>query len=80
MGQPLWGDDVEYEDGTEASIEQSAQDVAAFLMWTAEPKQNARKNAGFVAVAFLLFLSVLLYLTNKKLWAPIKRKGISPDA
>ncbi|MEM6385443.1 MAG: cytochrome c1 [Pseudomonadota bacterium] len=78
MGQPLWGEDVEYEDGTEATIEQASQDVAAFLMWTAEPKQNARKEAGFIAVIFLAVLSVLLYLTNKRLWAPIKRKGITP--
>ncbi|MEL7150728.1 MAG: cytochrome c1 [Pseudomonadota bacterium] len=78
MGQPLWGDDVEYEDGTEATIEQASKDVAAFLMWTAEPKQNARKEVGFIAVVFLIILSVLLYLTNKRLWAPIKRKGISP--
>ncbi len=78
MGQPLWGDDVAYEDGTEATIEQASQDVAAFLMWTAEPKLNARKEAGFIAVVFLIVLSVLLYLTNKRLWAPIKRKGTTP--
>ena len=51
-----------------------AEDVAAFLMWTAEPKMMARKQAGFVAVTFLVLLSVLLYLSNKKLWAGIKGK------
>ena len=78
MSQPLYGDDVVYEDGTEATIEQQAQDVAAFLMWTAEPKLNARKEAGFVSVLFLIVLSVLLYLTNKRLWKPIKYKGNVP--
>lgn len=78
MGQPLWGDDVVYEDGSPTDIEATAQNVAAFLMWTAEPKQNARKEAGFIAVVFLGILSVLLYLTNKRIWAPIKRKGITP--
>ena len=73
MSQPLYGDDVLYEDGTEATIEQQALDVAAFLMWTAEPTLNARKEAGFIAVAFLIVLSVLLYLTNKRLWYPIKK-------
>ena len=73
MSQPLWGDDVIYEDGTEATIEQQSKDVAAFLMWTAEPKLNARKEAGFIAVLFLIVLSVLLYLTNKRIWAPIKK-------
>ena len=78
MSQPLYGDDVVYEDGTEATIEQQAQDVAAFLMWTAEPKLNARKEAGFVSVLFLIVLSVLLYLTNKRLWKPIKYKTGMP--
>lgn len=74
MTQPLYGDDVEYADGTPATIEQQAQDVAAFLMWTAEPKMMARKQAGFVGVLFLTVLSVLLYLTNKRIWAPVKGK------
>ena len=74
MGQPLWGDDVEYADGTEASIEQQSVDVAAFLMWTAEPKLNQRKQAGFTGVVMLTVLAVLLYLTNKRLWAPVKGK------
>lgn len=74
MAPPLYGDDVVYADGTEATIEQQAQDVAAFLMWAAEPKMTQRKQAGFVGVMFLGILAVLLYLTNKRLWAPIKRK------
>ncbi|MEP6066808.1 MAG: cytochrome c1, partial [Paracoccaceae bacterium] len=74
MGQPLWGDDVEFADGHSTDIEHLAEDVAAFLMWTAEPKMMARKQAGFVGVIFLTILSVLLYLTNKRLWAPIKDK------
>ena len=80
MSQPLWGDDVEYEDGTPATIEQQALDVSAFLMWTAEPKLNARKEAGFIAVLFLIVLSVLLYLTNKRIWAPIKKGKVTTPA
>jgi ubiquinol-cytochrome c reductase cytochrome c1 subunit len=77
MGPPLWGDDVEYGDGTEATIEQQSEDVAAFLMWAAEPKMMARKQAGLSGVILLTLLSVLLYLTNKKLWARIKRKDVA---
>ena len=76
MAQPLYGDDVEYMDGTEATLQQEAEDVAAFLMWAAEPKLNVRKETGFRAVLLLLFLSVLLYFTNKKLWAPYKNKKV----
>ena len=74
MAQPLYGDDVQYADGHESDVRSEAADVAAFLMWTAEPKMMARKQAGFAGVIFLTLLSVLLYLTNKRLWAPIKRK------
>ncbi|MBP0482700.1 cytochrome c1 [Sagittula salina] len=74
MPPPLAGDDVEFDDGHSASLHHEAADVAAFLMWTAEPKMNQRKEAGFIGVFFLLILSVLLYLVNKRIWAPIKRK------
>ena len=70
---PVLQDDlVTYQDGTPATVDQMAQDVAAFLMWTAEPKMMARKQAGLTAVLFLVVLTVLLYFTNKKLWAPHK--------
>jgi len=75
MSQPLWGDDVFYEDGTEATIEQQALDVAAFRMWTAEQKMRARKQPGLAGVLFLGVLATLLYLTNKRIWAPVKAKA-----
>ncbi|WP_322626734.1 cytochrome c1 [Paracoccus beibuensis] len=74
MPPPLSDDLVTYEDGTPATVDQMATDVAAFLMWTAEPKLMDRKSVGLVAVLFLLALTVLLYLTNKRLWAPHKTK------
>lgn len=74
MAPPLVGEDVEYADGHSNSLHHEAEDVAAFLMWTAEPKMMARKQTGFVAVVFLVILASLLYLTNKRLWAPHKGK------
>jgi ubiquinol-cytochrome c reductase cytochrome c1 subunit len=74
MGPPLSDEQVEFADGHENDLHHMAQDVAAFLMWTAEPKMMARKQAGFVGVLFLTILSVLLYLTNKRIWAPVKGK------
>ena len=74
MAPPLYGEDVEFADGHSNELHHEAQDVAAFLMWAAEPKMMARKQAGLVGVIFLTILSVLLYLTNKRLWAPIKGK------
>lgn len=74
MTPPLLGEDVDFDDGHDNSLHHEAQDVAAFLMWTAEPKMMQRKEAGFIGVFFLVVLSVLLYLVNKRIWAPIKRK------
>jgi ubiquinol-cytochrome c reductase cytochrome c1 subunit len=75
MPPPLMDDLVAYEDGTEATVEQMAMDVAAFMMWAAEPKMMVRKQAGLTAVVFLSVLAALLYLTNKKLWKPIKYRS-----
>ncbi|MDX5403286.1 MAG: cytochrome c1 [Rhodobacterales bacterium] len=74
MAPPLFEDQMEYADGHSNSMEAVAEDVSAFLMWTAEPKMMARKQTGLVAVIFLSVLTVLLYLTNKKIWMPVKRK------
>ena len=74
MSPPLYGDDVVYADDHSTELHHVAEDVAAFLMWTAEPKMMARKQAGLTGVIFLTLLSVLLYMTNKRIWAPHKHK------
>ncbi|MDX2483587.1 MAG: cytochrome c1 [Pseudodonghicola sp.] len=74
MAPPLSGEDIDFADGHSNELHHETQDVAAFLMWAAEPKMMARKQAGLVGVLFLTILSVLLYLTNKRIWAPIKGK------
>jgi len=75
MPQPLFGEDVEYADGHSRELHHEAEDVAAFLMWAAEPKMMARQHAGLVGVLLLTLLSVLMYLTNKRIWARLKGKG-----
>lgn len=72
MPPPLAPDQIAYQDGTPASMEQMAMDVASFLMWSAEPHLNARKQAGLTGVIFMTVLAVLLYLTNKRIWARVK--------
>ncbi len=74
MPPPLMDDLITYQDGTATSLHQMSEDVSAFLMWTAEPKLMDRKDAGFKAVVFLILLTTLLYLTNKRLWADVKGK------
>ncbi len=74
MSPPLSDGQVEFADGSPNDLKHMSEDVAAFLMWAAEPHMMARKQSGFIAVTFLIILSVLLYLTNKKLWARAKGK------
>lgn len=75
MAPPLSDDQVDFEDGSPTTLDALATDVSAFLMWAAEPKLVERKQAGFVAVSFLVVLALLLYFTNRRLWAPIKGHG-----
>ncbi|MFC7702833.1 cytochrome c1 [Plastorhodobacter daqingensis] len=74
MAPPIYDEAVTFADGSPNDARALSKDVAAFLMWTAEPKMMARKQAGFTAVLFLTVLTVLLYLTNKRLWMQIKRE------
>ncbi len=79
MAPPLYGDDLDFDDGAPNDLESASMDVAAFLMWTAEPKLVERKQAGLTGVIFLTVLSVLLYLTNKRIWAAHKNKAKRED-
>ncbi len=71
MAPPLGDDYVTYADGTEATLEQQSQDVAAFLMWAAEPKLEDRKSMGIKVLLFLLILTGLFYVSKRKIWAKL---------
>ena len=45
-------------DGTEATKEQMATDVAAFLAWASEPHMEVRKKMGLMVMIYLLVLVV----------------------
>jgi ubiquinol-cytochrome c reductase cytochrome c1 subunit len=45
-----------------------AKDVAAFLVWTAEPKLAKRHQTGFPVVIFLIFATVLAYMAYQNVW------------
>ena len=46
------------------TIDQYPRDVAAFLMWAAEPHLETRKQTGFVVMIFLALFGGLVYLTK----------------
>jgi cytochrome c1 len=71
MPQPLQDGQVTYDDGAAQTLDQYSKDVAAFLMWAAEPHLVARKRLGFQVMIFLLVLAGLLYFTKKKVWSAV---------
>ena len=68
MSNPLSEDIVEYSDGTEASVNQMAKDVTTFLSWAAEPELEARHKTGVKVLIYLILLSILVYLSMKRIW------------
>ncbi len=73
MAAPLDDGSVDYDDGTESTLDQHAKDVTAFMTWAAEPYLIERKQMGFKVIIFLLILSVLLYLSKKQVFASMKK-------
>ena len=73
MPPPLVADgQVTYADGTKATVDQMAKDVAAFLVWTAEPNLQKRHEIGLAVIIFLLMATTLAYLSYRNIWAGIK--------
>ena len=70
MPQPLTSDgQVTYAPGNpKPTVDQMAKDVAAFLVWTAEPKLEKRHGTGLAVVVFLLFATVFGYLAYRNIW------------
>ena len=71
MASPLSDGIVEYSDGTEATMDQMAKDVTTFLAWAAEPELEVRHKLGIKVIIYLILLTVLVYLSMKKIWSRI---------
>ncbi len=62
---------VEYADGTAATVDQMAKDVTTFLSWAAEPELEARHKTGVKVIIYLVLLSVLVFLSMKRIWSRV---------
>ena len=71
MASPLSDGIVEYSDGTEATMDQMAKDVTTFLAWAAEPELEERHRVGFKVIIYLILLTILVYLSMKRIWSRI---------
>ncbi len=75
MPPPFTSDgQVTYADGTASTVEQMSTDVSAFLTWAAEPKLENRHRYGLTVLIFLIFATILGYLSYRNIWAEAKRK------
>ena len=72
MAPPLAGEgQVEYKDGTTATVEQMSKDVTTFLAWAAEPELETRKQMGVRIVLFLTILGGLTYAVKRRVWSDV---------
>ena len=74
MPAPLTSDgQVTWPEGNPAATKQQmAKDVAAFLIWAAEPKMEERKELGVQVMIFLTALAVLLFFAYKRVWRDVE--------
>jgi cytochrome c1 len=71
-GQVTYAKNADGQPQAPETVAQYAKDVAAFLMWAAEPHLDQRKRMGFQVLAFLLVFAGLLYFTKKKIWSRVE--------
>ena len=71
MSPPLDDEAVEYADGTEATLDQHARDVVAFLVWAAEPEMGERKRLGIKVMLFLIVLTAMLFALKRQIWSDL---------
>ena len=77
MAPPLQDGQITYvaaegEAAVPETLEQYSTDVAAYMMWMAEPHLAGRKQTGFVVLLFLVVFAALMYGTKRKIWAGIE--------
>ena len=48
-----------------------AKDVTTFLSWAAEPELEERHKTGFKVMVYLILLTVLVYLSMKRIWSRV---------
>jgi ubiquinol-cytochrome c reductase cytochrome c1 subunit len=76
MAAPLSDGQVEYEDGTPATVSQMARDVATFLQWCSEPEQDDRKKKGCQFAATLAVVTAIAGYHKRFQWASTKTRRI----
>lgn len=77
MPPPLMDGQVEYPDGTPATVSQMAKDVAVFLNWCAEPEHDERKREGCKWIFALGMAAIITGYYKRFRFAPLKTRQIT---
>lgn len=54
---------------------ENAKDVSAFLWWASEPSRAERTSLGKWVIGYMIILTIMLYVINKRTWKDVKKKG-----
>jgi len=76
MAQALNDGQVDYDDGTTATISQMAKDVTTFLNWAAEPELDVRKSYGIKAFILIALMTPPLVYWKRLKWSVIKSRKL----
>ena len=71
MAQPLDEGYVDYDDGTDNTLPQLAEDITTFLVWSAEPELEERKKLGIKVILFFIVLGSIVFIVKNRLWREI---------
>jgi len=77
MPAPLLSEgQVEFDDGTPATISQMAKDVSVFLAWASEPTQDDRKKMGIKAFFLVALMTVPTFYCKHRVFSPFKTRVV----
>jgi cytochrome c1 len=80
MPPPLSDGLITYSDGTKPTLDNYARDVAAYLMWAAEPKLEERHKTGTRVMIYLIVFAVIMYLAKRAVWARLHHRDATDAA
>ena len=53
-------------------LEQEVNDLVTFLTWTSMPDLEDRRSAGLKVIFFLFIMTIVFYLSYRKIWSELK--------
>lgn len=77
MGQMLYNEAIEYDDGTPATQTQLAKDVTTFLRWTSDNHLDEKKLYAFRTILFGLIFIPLMWYQKRRYFSIMKSRKIA---